>query len=90
MKELHYVYLKYVMGELEHDAIMAQAERCGVDSVKKFLSMIVSHEINRFRSEYIETLTGEELRAYEDAGGTSDYLTQAGGTDPDLDIEIPF
>ena len=66
MKKLHYVYMKHVMGELEHDAIMKQAEKCGVDSIKKYLSMIVVFEIGRLRANYIEILNEEELSAYRD------------------------
>lgn len=65
MAQLHHVYLKYVMGELEYDAIMQQAKRCGLDSPKKFLNMVVNFEIDRLRKEYVETLTEEELEAYE-------------------------
>ncbi len=66
MKQLHYVYMKHVMGELEHDAIMQQAEKCGADSVKKYLNMIVGFEIDRLRRGYIETLGDAELSAYRD------------------------
>ena len=64
MKQLHYVYMKHVMGGLEHDAIIKQAEKCGVDSVKKYLNMIVGFEIDRLRRDYIGTLSDEELTAY--------------------------
>lgn len=81
MKKLHYVYMKHVMGELEHDAIMTQAQKCNVESAKKYLNLIVGFEIDRLRTDYIESLNAEELQAYQD--NQKDKILKS-------DEEIPF
>ena len=92
MAQLHHIYLKYVMGELEYDAIMLQARRYGLDSPKKFLNLIVTYQIDRFRAEYIATLTEEELADYGKRESETAYSSksrdQSEGSD--LDTEIPF
>lgn len=92
MAQFHCVYLRYAIGELEHDAIMVQARRCGVDSVKKLLDMIVGFEIDRFREEYVETLSEEALAAYEkrENGSRQSAEVSDQSENSDLDTEIPF
>jgi len=92
MTQRHYIYLKYAISELQHDAIMIQAKRCGAESVRQFLNMIISFEIERFSEEYTKTLSEEELERYNRIKTATERAAEMyqGESDPALDEELPF
>lgn len=92
MNQFHLIYMRHAISELQYDAIMAEAERYGIDTPKKFLNMIVCSEITRMTDRFKGELSDEELKAYQrhEAGYEHDRDRQVEFRNTDLNEEIPF
>ncbi|MEQ8694500.1 MAG: hypothetical protein RIC85_04130 [Gammaproteobacteria bacterium] len=82
MRKIEYVYLKLVMSEIQHDALLNHARKLKLNRVKEFLNLVIRMETDRAVAKYLEQLSPEEKRKYEEAENDI--------SDLDIDDEIPF
>ncbi|MEQ8228195.1 MAG: hypothetical protein RIA64_08925 [Rhodospirillales bacterium] len=92
MSELHLIYMRHAISQIQHDAIMAEAERYGAETPKQFLNMIVSSEICRMVDHFKEGLTDEEITAYaqRESDQRDKKQAQSDTRSSDLNDVIPF
>ena len=82
MRKIEYVYLKLAISELQHDALLNHARKLKLNRVKEFLNLVIRMETDKALVKYLEQLSPEEKRKYDEANIDINDL--------DVDDEIPF